>query len=80
MTVAWFLAALTGAVCLTIAFVDGIRRRSLDARLVLAVVNFPPKQIANFLSECLVLGVYTDKKEVVLLAPDRKVENGWKIG
>jgi len=44
------------------------------------VINFPPKQIADFFSECLVLGVYTDKKEVVLLQPERKVENGWKIG
>ena len=52
----------------------------LIGRQVIAVVNFPPKQIANFFSECLVLGVYTDKKEVVLLAPDRPVENGWKIG
>ncbi|MBS1599781.1 MAG: tRNA-binding protein [Bacteroidetes bacterium] len=52
----------------------------LVGKQVIAVVNFPPKQIANFLSECLVLGVYTDKKEVVLLTPERKVENGWKIG
>jgi tRNA-binding protein len=52
----------------------------LPGRQVLAVVNFPPRQIANFFSECLVLGVYTDKKEVVLIQPDRKVENGWKLG
>ena len=55
-------------------------KTSLAGKQVIAVVNFPPKQIANFFSECLVLGVYTDKKEVVLLAPDRPVENGWKIG
>ncbi|HEY1200737.1 MAG TPA: tRNA-binding protein [Niastella sp.] len=55
-------------------------KSSLVGKQVIAVVNFPPKQIANFFSECLVLGVYTDKKEVVLLAPDRPVENGWKIG
>lgn len=55
-------------------------KNSLVGKQVVAVVNFPPKQIANFFSECLVLGVYTDKKEVVLLAPDRPVENGWKIG
>lgn len=55
-------------------------REALLGRQVLAVVNFPPKQIANFSSECLVLGVYTDKKEVVLIVPDRKVENGWKVG
>jgi tRNA-binding protein len=55
-------------------------REELVGRQVLAVVNFPPKQIANFFSECLVLGVYTDKKEVVLIQPDRKVENGWRLG
>lgn len=55
-------------------------REALAGKQVVAVVNFPPKQIANFFSECLILGVYTDKKEVVLLTPDRPVENGWKIG
>ena len=55
-------------------------KQGLIGRQVIAVVNFPPKQIANFFSECLVLGVYTEKKEVVLLGPERKVENGWKIG
>lgn len=55
-------------------------KEELVGKQVVAVVNFPPKQIANFFSECLVLGVYTDKKEVVLLQPERKVENGWKIG
>ena len=59
---------------------DLYEQQELIGRQVLAVVNFPPKQIANFFSECLVLGVYTDKKEVVLLTPDRKVDNGWKIG
>jgi len=54
--------------------------QQLVGRQVVAVVNFPPKQIANFFSECLVLGVYTDKKEVVLLQPERTVANGWKIG
>jgi tRNA-binding protein len=49
-------------------------------RQVIAVVNFPPKQIADFMSECLVLGVYTAEKDVVLLQPDRPVSNGWKIG
>src|SRR5262245_54737826 len=52
----------------------------LIGRQVIAVVNFPPKQIATFISECLVLGVYTENKEVVLLNPERKVENGAKIG
>ena len=49
-------------------------------RQVIAVVNFPPKQIANFFSECLVLGVYDANNQVVLLHPDKKVENGSKIG
>src|ERR1700761_3140268 len=55
-------------------------KQTLIGKQVLAVVNFSPKQIANFFSECLVLGVYTDKKEVVLVGPDRRVENGWKLG
>jgi tRNA-binding protein len=59
---------------------EGYEKQELIGKQVIAIVNFPPKQIANFFSECLVLGVYTDKKEVVLLTPDRKVNNGWKIG
>lgn len=52
----------------------------LIGKQVIAVVNFPPKQIANFFSECLVLGVYNKNNEVVLLQPSHKVENGDKIG
>lgn len=52
----------------------------LVGRQIIAVVNFPPKNIAGFLSECLVLGIYADGEEVVLLQPERKVENGRKIG
>lgn len=52
----------------------------LIGKQVVAVVNFPVKQIANFFSECLVLGIYTDKNDVVLLRPDSKVNDGWKIG
>jgi tRNA-binding protein len=55
-------------------------KQELIGKQVMAVVNFPPRQIANFFSECLVLGVYTDKKEVVLIGPDRKVANGCRIG
>ena len=47
---------------------------------VIAVVNFPVKQIANFFSECLVLGVYDENNNVVLLQPERIVKNGMKIG
>jgi tRNA-binding protein len=59
---------------------DFYNTENLIGKQVIAIVNFPPKQIANFFSECLVLGVYTDKKEVVLLQPERKVGNGLKIG
>ena len=46
---------------------------------ILAIVNFPKKQIADFMSEVLVLGVYTDNG-VVLINPDTKVNNGDKLG
>ncbi len=49
-------------------------------RQVIAVVNFPPKQIADFTSECLVLGVYDENKDVILLQPGKPVTNGQKIG
>jgi len=52
----------------------------LIGRQIIAVVNFPPKQIATLMSECLVMGAYGDKKEVILIQPDRKVPNGLKIG
>ena len=47
---------------------------------VIAVVNFPPKQIAGFISECLVLGIYDENNDVILLKPERPVKNGQKIG
>ncbi len=53
---------------------------SLTGKQVIAVINFPPKQIANFFSECLVLGIYNRNNEVVLLQPSMPVENGDKIG
>lgn len=52
----------------------------LVGKQVMAVVNFPVKQIADFLSECLVLGVYGPNGDVVLLQPQQKVMNGSKIG
>ena len=55
-------------------------KESLIGKQVVAVINFPPKQIANFFSECLVLGVYNEKNEVVLLQPTHAVGNGDKIG
>ncbi|MEP7143308.1 MAG: tRNA-binding protein [Ferruginibacter sp.] len=55
-------------------------KEELIGKQVIAVINFPPKQIANFYSECLVLGVYNEDKEVVLLQPNRPVKNGSRIG
>ncbi len=52
----------------------------LLGRQVLAVVNFPPKQIADFMSECLVLGIYAESGNVVLLSPERTVPNGAQMG
>lgn len=46
---------------------------------VIAVVNFPIKQIANFLSECLILGSIGSDGEVTLLTTDKQTENGQKI-
>lgn len=51
----------------------------LIGKQILAVVNFEPKQIANFISQCLVLGVYT-KDGVVLLSSERPCKNGDKLG
>lgn len=53
---------------------------TLIGQQVVAVVNFPPKQIANLMSECLILGGLGNNKEVILLQPERNVENGTKIG
>jgi tRNA-binding protein len=53
---------------------------TLKGQQVIAVVNFPPKQIADFISECLVLGIYDENKDVVLIAPKHTVSNGLKIG
>jgi tRNA-binding protein len=52
----------------------------LIGKQVIAVVNFPPKQIANMMSECLVLGGLGENKEVTLIEPERTVKNGTRIG
>ena len=52
----------------------------LIGRSVVAVVNFPPKQIGPFISEVLVLGAYGETGEVILLRPDSGVAPGAKIG
>ncbi|KMQ66525.1 tRNA-binding protein [Chryseobacterium angstadtii] len=56
-------------------------KEELIGKQVMAVVNFPKKQIANFFSECLVMGVYgEEKKDVTLLTPTLPVKNGMPIG
>jgi len=56
------------------------KKEALLNRQVIAVVNFPPKQIADFVSECLVLGIYDENNDVILLGPERPAKNGQKIG
>jgi tRNA-binding protein len=52
---------------------------TLVGRQVMGVVNFPPRQIGKFMSECLVLGVPDPNGEVVLLRPDEEVPNGARL-
>ena len=60
------------------AQITNYERGELEDSLVVAVVNFPPKQIGPFISECLVLGAL-DERGVILLRPDREVEPGDRI-
>ncbi len=88
-----FLKAKKPAYKLTIDFGEfGIKKSSaqitsryqkeeLIGMQILAVLNFPPKQIADFMSECLVLGVYANgPHDVVLIKPEQQVPNGSKLG
>jgi tRNA-binding protein len=52
----------------------------LIGKQIVAVMNFPAKQIVNIMSECLVLGAVTDETGVVLLSTERRVDNGTRIG
>jgi len=47
---------------------------------IVAVTNFPPKQIANIMSECLILGAIDENNSVILIQTERKVKNGLRIG
>ena len=58
---------------------DRYQPDDLIGKQVLAVVNFPPRQIANFMSEVLVLGTYSDGG-VILITPDKEAKNGDKLG
>ena len=55
------------------------KKEDLLDRLVVAVINFPPKQVADFMSEVLVLGVVLDNDEVTLLNTDQKVPLGSRV-
>lgn len=54
-------------------------KENLIGKQVIAVVNFPPKQIGNFMSEVLVLGLCNEKEEIVLVEPKMTVPNGKKL-
>jgi tRNA-binding protein len=55
-------------------------KENLLNQQIIAVVNFPHKQIGKFMSECLVLGIYGEQHQVTLIQPERRVNNGSKIG
>ncbi|MBW3196324.1 tRNA-binding protein [Marinobacter nauticus] len=54
-------------------------KEDLLGKQVLAVTNFPPKQIGPFISECLVTGFKTEAGVVTLVSPDSEVENGERL-
>lgn len=54
-------------------------KEALIGRQVIAVVNFPQKQIADFMSECLVTGFADENGDIVLTAVDRPIPNGAKL-
>ncbi|WP_433780577.1 tRNA-binding protein [Flavobacterium anhuiense] len=56
------------------------QKEDLVNRQIVAVVNFPRKQIGKFMSECLVLGAVGEEGDVILLAPDFRIPNGLRIG
>lgn len=56
------------------------KKEDLVNRQIVAVVNFPKKQIGKFMSECLVLGAVGEEGDVILLTPDFKIQNGLRIG
>lgn len=58
---------------------DLYSKDELVGKKIIGVVNFPPKQIGPFMSECLVTGFYQQDDEVVLAVPDQSVPNGAKL-
>ncbi|MCD7035009.1 chaperone CsaA [Metabacillus sp. GX 13764] len=87
-----FPEARIPAIKMTIDFGENIGRKQSSAQItnrytpekmlgkqVAAVVNFPPRRIAGYVSEVLVLGGVPEKGDVILLAPDEKVPDGTPI-
>jgi len=58
---------------------DLYTKEDLLNKQILAIINFKPRQIANFMSECLVIGVYNQDKNVVLLQASKAIKNGEQI-
>lgn len=58
---------------------DHYRKDELVGKQVIAVVNFPPKQVGPFVSEVLTTGLYDEDKKVILVSPDSSVPNGAKL-
>ncbi|TXJ38025.1 tRNA-binding protein [Brachyspira aalborgi] len=56
------------------------KKEDLIGRKIVAIVNFPKKQIANFFSECLILGAIKENGEVALLSVNEDCDNGTSIG
>ena len=54
-------------------------KEELIGKQVICIINFPPKQIANFISEVLTTGFFQDNGDVVLAVPDKKTKNGLKL-
>lgn len=63
----------------SVQVVKNYKKEALKGKLVLCIVNFPPRQIGPFLSEVLTLGVPDDQKECVLIQPEREVPTGGKL-
>jgi len=74
-----FPKARKPSIKLAVDFGPGLGIKESSGRQVLAVVNFPPKRIAGFKSEVLVLGVPDEEGAVVLLAPDQEVPLGSRM-
>ncbi len=56
------------------------KANELIGKQVIAVINFPDKQIANIMSQCLVLGAVGDDNNITIISPGNRVENGLRIG